>query len=396
MRSILEGSCSLAGANQAETSMLPVIVSQSAIDSRQKLKVAGLMAFLLMCISLYLAQVLSGNNALWFSHWIVQDGIHLFNGLLGVIPDCPDSCLGRGAGTYLVHSLPYKLMGVVGFFVLNMLLVLWIVLRHGLSLFFLFPVYLFSLALPSKDLLMLVLILEWSWFLERKGWVPVLLLLGLMYMFRDGNMFSSLACTIAILLWRIGFSWRWLALASLAFCGVMFVYGAQLLMHIPVYSSYVGVYHSVSRLEVGSFADYMIRLVGNSTNIAMRTVFVDNHGGISLLAVVGVVSGVSMLAAFVFVVWSFIRNDGRHRVVFAGLMLLVAWAVLSVNPLVQPRYLMPYSVAFFMLVPAQYSRKEQRLVWTVTLAVTVLGIILYGVLPIPHPPVPIVHEFMLY
>ncbi|RTY34248.1 hypothetical protein EKD00_08505 [Chlorobium phaeovibrioides] len=167
-------------------------------------------------------------------------------------------------------------------------------------------------------------------------------------------------------------------------------------MHIPIYASYVGVYLSHSWLDASSVVDYLIRLVGNSSNFAMRNVFVDNQGGISLLAPVGLISGISMLTAFCLVAWSFIKNDGRGKVVFASLMLIVAWAVLSVNPLVQPRYLMSYAVAFFMLVQGQYTHKETGWAIGVSLALTAIGIILYGLMPIPQPPVPIVHEFMLY
>ncbi|WP_303680687.1 hypothetical protein [Pelodictyon luteolum] len=167
-------------------------------------------------------------------------------------------------------------------------------------------------------------------------------------------------------------------------------------MHIPIYASYVGAYLSHSWLDASSVADYLIRIVGNSTNIAMRTIFFNDRGGLNILAPVGLVSGVSMLAAFCFAAWSFIRNDERKTAVFASLMLLVALAVLSVNPLVQPRYLMPYAVAFFMLVQRQYGQEEKKNIWGAAIALTVLGIVGYGVLPIPHPPVPIVHEFWLY
>jgi hypothetical protein len=371
-------------------------MSTSSIGTRQKLSAGGLVVFGLVCVIVYLAEVLSGNDALGISHWIVPDGINLFNNLMGDLSGYPGSCFRKGGGTSLVHGMLYGLFGGFGFFAVNMLIVLWIALRHGVLLLLLFPFYLFSLALPSKDLLVLLLVLEWSRSLERSAWVSVVLTLVGLYLVRDGNMFSSLACTGAILLWRIGVPWRGLALASLAFCGIMFVYGSPLLMHIPIYASYLGVYHSHSWIDASSVTDYLIRLVGNSSNIAMRTVFVDSHGGLSLLGPVGLVSGLSMLAAFCFSVWSFIKRDGRNRVVFASLMLLVALAVLSVNPLVQPRYLMPYAVAFFMLVHRQYGSEEKKGVWGAAIALTVLGIVGYGVLPIPHPPVPIVHEFWLY
>lgn len=365
-------------------------------ESRQKLTVLKYLAFVCLCIAIYLVQILSGNHALGFSHWIVQDGINLLNGLNSVLPGCPESCLGRGSGTYLVHGLPFTLMGITGFFVMNMLIVLWIVARHGMSLLFIFPFYLFSLALPSKDLLLLLLILEWGRSLQRGYWVSAIMLIILMYFFRDGNMFSSIACTVAVLLWRIRIPWQGVVLSAIGFCGFMFVYGAPLLMHIPIYASYVGVYKRLSWIEASSFQDYLIRLVGNASNIAMRTLFIDDQGGISLLAIVGVVSGIAMLTAFCLAAWSFVKNDKRDKVVFASLLLFVAWAVLSVNPLVHPRYLMPYLVAFFMLVQGEYSAREKHSALAVSLGMTIIGMILYTVLPIPRPPVPIVHQYMLY
>lgn len=371
-------------------------MSPGAMATRQKFSAVGFLAFGLFCVIVYQAEVLSGNDALGISHWIVPDGINLFNNLMGELPGYPGSCIRKGGGTSLVHGLPFNNLGVFGFFAVNLLIVLWIALRHGVSLLLLFPFYLFSLALPSKDLLVLLLVLEWSRSLLRSAWVSVVLMLVGLYVVRDGNMFSSLACTIAILLWRMGIPWKALVVASLVFCGVMFVYGPPLLMHIPIYAGYVGMYLSHSWLDASSVADYLIRLVGNSTNIAMRTIFFNDRGGLSFLAPVGLVSGVSMLAAFCFAAWSFIRNDERKTAVFASLMLLVALAVLSVNPLVQPRYLMSYAVAFFMLVHRQYGPEEKKGVWGAAIALTVIGIVGYGMLPIPHPPVPIVHEYWLY
>ncbi len=137
-------------------------MNPSAIAIRQKFSAVGLVAFGFFCVVVYLADVLSGNDALGISHWIVPDGINLFNNLMGDLSGYPGSCIRKGGGTSLVHALPYRFFGVFGFFVVNMLIVVWIAVRHGISLFFLFPFYLFSLALPSKDLLVLLLVLEWS------------------------------------------------------------------------------------------------------------------------------------------------------------------------------------------------------------------------------------------
>ncbi|NTU53783.1 MAG: hypothetical protein HGA97_08845 [Chlorobiaceae bacterium] len=354
------------------------------------------MAVVLLCITVYLGQILSCNHALCLSNWYVPDGITLFHALIDSMPGFPWSCVGRRIGVLLVQGLPFRLLGVFGFFALNLLVVVWIVLRHGTSLLFLYPFYLLSLALPSKDLLMLLIILEWSRFLIRGSWGYALMLTFGMYFIRDGDMFISLACMFAILLLRRGFTWRIIALVAMVFSGFLFVYGRELLGHIRVYADYVAYYQTVSWLKASTASDYLIRVIGNMSNLAMRTVFVDDQGGINLLAVGYFISGISMLVAFCLATWSYIRNEERAAVLFGSLLLIVAVSVLSINPLVQPRYLLPYSAAFFMLTTQHFSGEERGGALAVTLVMTALGICLYCVLPIPRPPVPHVYSFSLF
>ena len=371
-------------------------MDSAVIGKQEKIRVALLLGFIMLCIVFYLLQVLSNNHMLGLSNWFVGDGMTLSR----IMPDAsehfPWSGLGRRQGIYLLHSLPYRYLGTFGFFVFNAMLVAILAWRYGSSLFLLFPFYLISLPLPSKDLVMLAFVLAWARAIASKSWGIGAFLILLMYYFRDGDMFISIGCTLAMLLVWSGIQWRPLAVLGVAIGGFLFVYGKSILGFIPIYGSYDAQYHSYSGIGCCSLSDYLVRLIGNSSNLALRTEFIDTTGGLSLLAVIGFVSGLSMMAAFCLTVYSFIKGEKGRDVALASLLLIIALAVLSISPFVQPRYLMPYAAAFFMLTQGRFSVVEWWSAFSVSLLLAGVGIALYSMLPIPVVPHPLIDNFSLF
>lgn len=367
------------------------------IDMQDKQTTLRWVAMLFVCCTIYFSQLLFGGYVSVLSNWFVPDGCTLFGVLKGLEPSFSWSAIAPRKGIYFLHVQPYRWLGNPGFFVVNLAIAAWIVFRYGSALLLLFPFFLFSLPLPSKDLSVLLLVLAWCFALYRGSYAMVVASLAGMYFFRDGDFFISFACTVAVVAWRLGMHWRLIALGSLAIGAWSFVFGKKLLSSISVYADYVSVYAAVSSLGCCSFNDYFIRLVGNASNIALRAMFIDELGGVSIMAVVGFISGFSMLLAFSFSAHAFIRNvAARKEVAFASIILIVALAVLSVNPLVQPRYLLPYAASFFMISKGQFFATEKSTAIIVTVLVTVMGMVLYEVLPISTPPVPPVQQFILF
>ncbi len=371
------------------------MVKNMMVD-KVKLQATQQLAMLLLCVVFYLAQVLSGNHALGLSNWFIGDGITLYKIVHVRSLDYHWWPIGRAQGIYFIHVYPYMILGGLGFIIVNIFLVSILFRRFGVTIVLLFPFYLISLVLPSKDLVMLALILFWSYCLINALWVRAITLVLIMYYFRDGDMFISLACTLAIILWWLGISWRLLGFLGVVTGSFLFVFGKSILGGIPIYSAYVGAHSSISWVGAYTFPYYLVRLVGNASNLALRTVFVDVSGGLSLSAILTYISGVSMLTAFCLAFFSFIRNDFRKRTSFASLLLIIALATLSINPLVQPRYLMPYTVAFFVLVRGHYTSQERWAALGASLMLSVLGMLTYPLLPVPMPPIPIIVNFALF
>lgn len=360
----------------------------SCVLLSDKNKAAGIISFIVFCVVIYLAQVLSQGLFLSVSNWFVPDGFNYLNRLNDLGGSLSSFGSGKSQAVYVINIIPFRLVGSFGFFIVNMVLVLWMVFRVRLAVFFVFPFFLLSLALPSKDLLMLVFVVEWSVFLVKRFSVIVLLFIAGVYFIRDGDVFVLLACSIAVLLYRRGVPWQVIASASIIASGLLFAFGKRLLAHIPVFVAYYGQYSSKSWIGCCSLTDYFIRFIGNASNLAMRQVFVDVLGGISLIAVLYFISGVWMFTALCMALYSFIKNDSRTEVVIPTLLLLVALATLSVNPFVQPRYFLPYAGAYFVLNKGMFSRKEWMGALLVSLILTGIGINMYGFLPIPKPPIP--------
>lgn len=214
------------------------------------------------------------------------------------------------------------------------------------SLFFILavPFFWFSLALPSKDILVLA-ITFFAIRLVRRGGGYLLLAMALSllcFWVRDGYgilLFGVVAMIYTTNIFKADV--RWVLLLCLV--GVIFfIYLGD--FFLKGYFFYDRNFHIASKVSNFSIVSdnniigYMLRVFANATNLAFRPQFYFSNGNLDFVGISYWLSGVSLLVTVLLAMRTFFQKEYYDKnlcAVFVLAMLLL----ISLDPLVQPRYM---------------------------------------------------------
>ncbi|MDP3332194.1 MAG: hypothetical protein Q8S55_09455, partial [Methylococcaceae bacterium] len=251
---------------------------------------------------LYLLQIAFSGQGSIFSNWVVPDGVTLHEAAIqftsGLL-NADDLQPGWGA---FVFYYPSKWVGVAAYFLINLACLLVVGRRLGFVSILLFPYFIVAMALPSKDILILLVSLIFMIYLVNGRWFIALLIALLSYFIRDGSMFVLVSIFLAYQITQRNI------IPPIFLVVIAFVVGALLFRLLNdffgdtfIVARNLSVYeqNSSSLLGYGSWFDYYVRVFGNATNLAFRPSLLDENGGISVVAVGYFVSGISMITSLI-------------------------------------------------------------------------------------------------
>jgi len=346
-----------------------------------------------VCVIALLLQFLSGNETGFMSNWFIPDGITLattFDGYWsGRLP--AEEIQGGLVLNYLYVLARWS--GALGFAVTNIVL-LWIAtaaLRQVGTLSFAllaFPYFLLAVALPSKDLVMLVFSVAFVR-LAAAGRAPMMVALGLgAYFFRDGGAVILLVATGLCVVVR---HWRRSApyLVALMFVSVFAVniVAERLFGDLFIYARALQVQQDAASAGIADAPGLLqtaLRIFGNATNLAFRPAIMDADGGLALTGIVYLISGVGLLYALAIAAIQLIRSTDASEIA-AALLLYASLAVVAINPFVQPRYLLPAAAITLAIHVRTRAFVQPAAMWLGCACITLLGILAYVLSPIGLP-----------
>lgn len=305
-------------------------------------------AFVVMVLGIVCAQVMGQNYIGCISNWLVPDGLTYYESINAL----HDGSLGFDdiQGGQLVHYFYYcfAFVGFFGFFFANFLLLVslgkmlgscWMVI--GLILF---PYYILSLVLPSKDLMVLFLVASIMFVLSEGRRVAAFILILVSLFVRDGAGLVMFAIFMVRWLFDIiRLRLCLLLVLAMLFFGVISEYLSELIGDFFMFSRNQYLFETLAQDKfegLSGIAGYFARLFLNGTNLAFRTVFLDIQGGVSFLAVAYFISGLSLLVDLIYSVMMILKNQ-RDEITWLSISFLISLLVISVNPFVQPRYQFP-------------------------------------------------------
>jgi len=362
------------------SSVLPAYDQPQLHDSLRRVLPAALGWAL--AVVLLLVQLCSRNHIGSFSNWFVPDGITLATTFREY---WAGTLLGQDIawGVPINYAyLPAVWLGVLGFVAINIGL---IVLAQRISrlpmlpAMLLLPYFLMTVALPSKDILMLAAsyaVVHLA--LERRmlaAWIVTLVA----FTIRDGALpiFGGF-----LLLWtayrRMPRTLPLLLFALIASATLLDLVAQQLFGDLFIFARNRSVFLSVAdqtRLDLFSRWGVPLRVFANLTNMAMRPSIFDREGGIALIGIAYFVSGIGLLyASYAAAVAIWRRLDELQLA--AALMFAVSLAVMAVSPLIQPRYLLPAAAMVISVTAARRPGVSLGLLASAT-ALSVAGILAY-------------------
>ena len=337
-----------------------------------------------------------GAPVLGVSYWLVPDGVSLAEtcavitrlGVKGGFDDIPGYQFGfpPSALLLLVHSLSLSVIGPLGFTLVNLAVLTGTMRLTSPWLALALPYLLVALTMPSKEILLApLLFLGWQ-ALSRHQFVLLSLIVSVVFFVRDG-------AGIAILAWIIGCgSAVALHLRGIVVVTVAAALGFLLHANLETFSNQfflidrnvIGASSVDSPLSGNAFSSlgYLSRLIVTLSGLAMRPApFFDCQGYVPLLGVSFWICGVTILVSAIDSIqlllsqptseWPKCMTDARN----AALALWLAIAVFAVNPMVQPRYVVPFSIPYLAWMFA--NRRPSSLVRLYSLCV---GLSIAGVL----------------
>lgn len=345
--------------------------------------------FTMCALIFYILQILFSDHLGIFSIWVIPDGVTLhgatvqfFSGIIN-----PDE-LQPGWGAFVFYY-PSKWVGFAFYFVINLMCLLIIAKRLGFTPIILFPYFIVAMALPSKDILILFLSLFFMVSLFNGRWLIALSIASLSYLIRDGALFVLLSIFMGYIIMQyeitspiilVTFSF---AAGALLFSMLNTFFGETFIVarNLSVYEQ-----NSSSLLGYGSVFDYFVRVFGNATNLAFRPSLYVENGGISVVAISYFVSGISMLTSLICSACIVIQSKNKLAVNLAT-TLLISLAVISLNPFVQGRYLLPYGVIFLGYLIQTGKLKYVFKMYLFSVFISLAAMLFYSYSDIPSPPV---------
>lgn len=339
-------------------------------------------SFLVVTFIYYIITLLSKNNFGIFSNFYVPDGqtLHYSASTFSAV-DIEN--LDPGFASYLIYY-PVQWIGFLLYYLVNVTCLFVIAKRIGYACLFLIPYYIVSISLPSKDILILTITIIFLNFITTKRWLPAALTALISYVFRDGSTLVMLGNLIV--LWLMTFrplSPRLILVSTLVLASlsstILLDYGSELWIVSRNLNQALTTPHN---LEYGSPVDYLIRLFGNATNLAFRPSINDNTHGVAVLGVSYFISGISMLVCLMYAIKTIVVaplrvNQQNQTLVILSLFFLISLLIISLNPLVQPRYGLPFGTALLGYLITSNNTKTMVTYYAIATLLVLIAFIAY-------------------
>lgn len=358
-----------------------------------KYSIAALLAIIFLGI---LTFVTSNKPLLLFSNFIIPDGVsYLFylekirDGytILEVaqeqFPSIPNSAL-----LWYFYTPIFQTSGIIGIFLVNLILVL--ILNKFIdprALIFL-PYFIVSAILPSKDLLVLALLIPLViTLIGNQVFLAMAISLALFFI-RDGAGMTAIVIVASYLTYRY-LRLRPGTIALLAFFVAFFMnsYIPDLLGGSFIYerNHSVSQIYSNSIINSGGILDYPIRVFGNASNLALRQPIIDIDGNLAIYPLSLYISGITNLTVFILSIQFVSQKNTSNEIRLISLFFLVSIFAISLSPFVGPRYQLPMTVvALSYLLSNEFSKKIFYKYFLISLLGSILAIPLYS-LSIGYP-----------
>lgn len=347
-------------------------------------------AVLLAIIYLGALTFFTNNEPLiFFSNFIVPDGASYLYYLEKVregytilevaqeqFPSIPNSAL-----LWYFYTPIFQISGVIGLFLINLVLALVINKFIDPRALIFLPYFIVSAVLPSKDLLVLTLIIPFAISLiGNRIFLAAAISLALFFV-RDG------AGMVAMLIVVSYFSHKHLRLkpgivALLAFFGAFFINGfiPALLGGSFIYERNNSVSELFSNLLIntGGILDYPIRVFANVSNLAFRQPIIDSDGNLAIYPLSLYISGITNLTVFIISIQAVIQKNISNKIRLISLFFLVSIFAISLSPFVGPRYQLPMTVvALSCLLGDSYFKKIFYKYFLISLFCSILAVPVY-------------------
>lgn len=348
------------------------------------------------CIA-FLIQFLSNNLTEYFSNFIVGDGRTLIMALddfsknLTSISDFHSSKL-----FFLIYYYPFKYFGIFGIFFINLFFIYLISEVSGVYVVYSLPLLILSACLPSKEIIISCITLyTFLAVLKNINFVLIFGMIVITYYLRDGAAIITFISTFIICIYKYKQRY-WLPLILLLItCILIFTFSEIILNNIPGYARNFNTFKSTSKLDCCNAGGYIIRLIGNLSNFALRPQFYDVDGRISVLGVAFFITGFAYLYSFLLAALNLL-NSKNYALNCASIFLIASLFVLSINPFVQPRYLLPYILPVLWLSFRYLSLDLLLILLILNIIIVMAGTVFYFFADIAMPPQPIPDFFLFY
>jgi hypothetical protein len=344
--------------------------------------------------------VLAFSETGWFSGWFVPDGITMFYSAIdsrglsfGEIAEIFQAAAGLAVTMSFLVSIHPLAPALFNLLALMATCAMQPQGRGFLNAFLLVacPYFLLSASLPSKDIVVLLMysvILRMIWTgPPQRLFVLAAPASGAIFLVRDGFAIMLAVAILAIALrelLRMPLVVFGAVLASS--CAVFWTVSEGLFEGSFLIARALAVAEQGSTLDPASITTaqgYLVRLVGNATNLAFRPAVLDVNGQFNLLNGAYWASGVTLLVTLGASVRA-LRSKQAHDLRL-GLLVLSLLLMVSVTPYVQPRYLLPLVVTLplFSFVDTGYLLER----WLIAALVSLAAAVAYGLAgTLPPPP----------
>lgn len=360
--------------------------------------------FLIIIFLGILTFVTSNEPLIFFSNFIIPDGIsYLFylekirqgNTILEVaqeqFPSIPNSAL-----LWYFYAPIIQTSGAIGIFIVNLTLVSIINKFIDPRALFFLPYFLVSAILPSKDLLVLALLIPLvTSLISNQIFLAVAISLALFFI-RDGAGITAMVIVASYLTYR-HLRLKPSTIAWLAFLVAFFMnsFIPDLLGGGFIYERNLSVSQIYSNqiINSGSILDYPIRVFANISNLSFRQPIFDIDGNLAIYPLSLYISGTSNLAVFILTIKTLSQKNTSNEIRLISLFFLVSIFAISLSPFVGPRYQLPMTVIVVSyLLSNSFSKKIFYKYFLISLLCSMIAIFLYSFTigyPAPSSPGPI-------
>lgn len=311
---------------------------------------------MLTTIFLAILTFVTGNEPLLlFSNFIIPDGVsYLFylekirDGytILEVAQE-QFSSIPNSALLWYFYVPIFQASGIFGIFLVNLILILIINKFIDPRALIFLPYFIVSAILPSKDLLVLALLIPLvTALIGNQVFLAIAISLALFFI-RDGAGVTAMVIVISYLTYRcLRFNPGTVALLAFFVTFFMNSYIPDLLGGSFIYERNYSVAQmfSNSLINSGSVLDYPVRVFANASNLALRQPIVDIDGNLAIYPLSLYISGITNLAVFIIAIKTVIKKNVTNKIRLISLFFLVSIFAISLSPFVGPRYQLPMTV----------------------------------------------------